>query len=89
MPEIRRARRYYLGMRLQAAARQDWAAASVWQHKQEAEPGTALVATFPHRSVLVAIGYSTTEDLDGADAQELIDAGLSKRQATDVIGALS
>lgn len=63
---------------------------AVWQGKQEGEPGTALPTTFPSRDALVAAGYSTKEDLDGAHAVELEKTvGLSKRDAQAVLKALA
>lgn len=89
MAEFKSVRRYYLRKRLRAAEVGDDALASTWQHKQEAETGTALPTTFPHAEALAALGYTTTEDLDGADVDELVCAGLKRRQAEDAIGALS
>ncbi|NBC17450.1 MAG: hypothetical protein GVY18_09085 [Bacteroidetes bacterium] len=88
MATTKTARRYYLHKRLEARSQLDTALEVVWQSKQEAEPGVALDATFPHRATLVALGYTTNEDLDGADADELRCAGLSSAQANDVIAAL-
>lgn len=81
-------RRYYLLKRLATAERHDFAISSVWQAKQEAESGTALPATFPHLSTISACGYTTEEDLDGADAGELIQyVGLNSQEAAAVISA--
>lgn len=44
---------------------------AVWKSKQEAQPGTALPAKFPFLIDLAAGGYTTREDLDGADEYEL------------------
>lgn len=44
---------------------------AVWKYKQEAQPGNALPATFPFLTELAAGGYTTREDLDGADEYEL------------------
>lgn len=88
MAELTNVRRYYLQKRRKAREIEDWALETVWQAKQEAEPGTALGARFPHRAVLSTAGYTTTEDLDGADRAELVTAGLTTREAQDVIGAL-
>jgi hypothetical protein len=62
----------------------------VWVNKQEAEPGVLLPATFPSLSVLSTAGYTTVEDLDGADTHELRRAtGMSQRQAEAVLAALA
>jgi hypothetical protein len=84
---VERPRRYYLGKRLEAAVRGS-SLAEVWQAKQEAEPGTSLAADFPYRSRLVAAGYSTVEDLDGATVDELKQAGFSEREASAVLAAI-
>lgn len=89
MAEFGSVRRYYLRKRLRAREVGDDALESTWQAKQEAEPGSSLASTFPHVEALEALGYTTTEDLDGADVDELACAGLKRRQAEDVIGALS
>lgn len=80
-------RRFYL-LKRQAAAALDEPLAETWQAKQEAEPGTALPADFPDLEVLVAAGYSAVEDLDGAEAQELVDLGLAPHRADAVLLAL-
>lgn len=85
---VKRPRRYYLGKRQQANERGDISVADVWRAKQEAEPGTALAATFPHRSKLEPLGYTTTEDIDGANEEELMSAGLTRREAAAVLAAL-
>ena len=64
-------RRYYLLKRL--AARQRCEEEGVWISKQEAQSGTALPSDFPFRSQLVEAGYSTSEDLEGASADELFE----------------
>lgn len=87
MADLLTPRRVYLHKRIIARA-QDNGLESVWQGKQEAEAGVALPADFPHRAQLVAIGYTTDADLDGADAAELVDhVGLSRREAEAVIAA--
>ncbi len=82
MSEFKTKRRFYLLKRLAAKAEQE-PIEGVWRHYQEAETGTALAASFPSRAALVAAGYSTLQDIDGADAAELQrNAGLTSRQAT-------
>ena len=80
-------RRYCLQKRRQARQQGDTALEVVWQAKQEAEPGTDLGANFPNLTALAALGYTTTEDLDGADVDELESAGLTRRQAEATIAA--
>ncbi len=67
----------------------DLALAGVWRAKQEAEPGTTLPSDFPLRSLLASAGYVASEDLDGADAEELNSAGLSSAQADTVLAAFA
>jgi hypothetical protein len=83
------ARRYYLHKRLEARLYLDDDADGVWKAKQEAEAGIPLPSTFAHRATLVGLGYSTSADLDGADAAELERAGLTTRQANEVIAAFA
>lgn len=56
---------------MNARARADGELESVWRAKQEAQPGTALPATFPFLAQLAAGGYTTQQDLLGADILEL------------------
>jgi hypothetical protein len=83
------ARRYYLLKRHAAAARRDDGLAAAWHAKQELEPGTALPADLPALSRLNAAGYTAREDLDGATTDELQRHGLSHREASAVIKALT
>ena len=87
MATLNTPRRYYLQKRRKARALSD-ATEMVFQAKQDAEPGTPLAATFPHLTQLATAGYTTTEDLDGADEDELVTAGLTRREAQDVVAAL-
>jgi hypothetical protein len=80
-------RRYYLLKRQVADRRGEQALASTWRAKQEATPGTALAANYPARAALVAAGYSTVEDLAGADVAELRSAGLSTADAAAALAA--
>ena len=86
--EIKSVRRYCLHKRRQHAEALD-DDDTVWKAKQEAEPGTALPASFPARAKLVAAGYSTDVDLDGADETELVDAGLTTREAQAALAAFA
>jgi len=81
-------RRFYLLKRITAKNLDDLALSAVWQSKQEEQPGVELPATFPSKTTLAAIGYVAKEDLDGADADELIQyAGLTRRAADAVVAA--
>lgn len=91
MADINRRRRYYL------LARQFYAnvvietiTAGALRYKQEAEPGVALPADFPFLSKISAanVGYTTIEDLDGADEDELTAVGLTPREARAVLTRL-
>lgn len=64
-------RRYCLLKRLTWLELDDSAMAGVWRSKQEEQPGTALPSTFPYLYLLTPRGYTTREDLDGADVYEL------------------
>lgn len=89
MADLKTPRRYYLHKRLFARmALED--SERIWQAKQEAEPGTALPASFPFLSELTQIGYTTREDLDGADEDELTrHAGFSTRDASAILAAFA
>jgi hypothetical protein len=83
-------RRYYLHKRLEARLYQgEDDSELVWAGKQEAEPGTALAEGFPLRAELTELGYSTVQDLDGADEDELVRAGLTAKQARQVLAAFA
>lgn len=87
MATLNNLRRFYLHKRIWAAQLDDdWD--KFWQGKQEAHPGTSLATSFPHRVALVACGYSTTEDLDGADENELLRVGFTPLQAEQILAAL-
>lgn len=82
-------RRIYLHKRI-AARSEESSLEPVWQAKQEAEAGTALPAAFPFLSQLSAVGYSTQEDLEGADAEELAaTVGLGAKASAAVLAALA
>jgi hypothetical protein len=80
-------RRYYLAKRHAAAELGDTALETVWQGKQEAEAGTALADDFPYLSRLAAAGYTTREDLAGADADELEEQDFTSREAAAIVAA--
>lgn len=83
------ARRYYLGKRLEARRRLEFALEATWRAKQEAEPSTPLAEDFPSKATLETAGYTTQEDLFGATQDELIWAGLSTTEATRVMSELA
>jgi hypothetical protein len=87
--QVKSVRRYYLLERLAADARYDYSIGSVFRAKQEAEAATALPSDFPSLSILVAAGYSTIQDVDGADVEELQCAGLTTKQAEAALTALT
>lgn len=89
MATFKTARRYYLHSRRHTDAAGLGQLASVWRGKQESEPGTALPAAFPALAALSDAYYTTSEDLDGCDAAELVEAGLSTRDAGLVIAELA
>jgi hypothetical protein len=81
-------RRIYLKNRKLTAEAGEHAISSVWQARQEEQPGTGLPSDFPYRDELVAAGYSTSEDLEGACADELAEwAGISGRDAKTILAA--
>lgn len=82
-------RRYALFKARAAEEAGDRAIAAVWRGKQSEVAGVLLPATFPLSARLAVLGYTTIEDLDGADECELIDAGLSAREATRVLDELA
>jgi len=81
-------RRYYLLKRLAASEQGDDELAAVWRAKQESISWPALPADFPARETLVAEGYTTVRDLDGADADELTNLGLTDAQVSAVLAAM-
>ena len=85
---LKRPRRYALAKRISSSVTQD-GLYGVWRATQEAEPGAALPANFPHRTKLADVGYETVEDIDGADADELSNnVGLRSDEAAAVLTAL-
>lgn len=80
-------RRYYL-RKLRNSIALDDGGDIVWRGKHNAEPGTALPASTPGYSKLIAAEYTCTEDIVGANVDELIqECGLSRREAAAVIAA--
>lgn len=91
MAEAASLRRYYVLERMARYQAGDLAVSAVWRSKQEAAPaGITLPPTFPSVDLLNAAGYEASEDLIGADAEELADyAGLSDAESNDVLVALA
>lgn len=62
----------------------------MWLSKQRALAGTELPADFPARAELIAVGYETVEDIDGATSGELRQyARISPKAAEAVIAAVA
>lgn len=90
MSELKTPRRFYLRKRTYWRDSAVSILESAFRAKQEAQPGTALPSTFPYLSKLsvYTAGYTTVQDLDGADVDELTRAGLTIREARIVLAAL-
>lgn len=83
-------RRIYLKNRKLSSQGERFAESSVWQAHQEEQPGTPLPGDFPALTTLTVGGYTTVEDLDGADATELAEwARISAPQAKAIFAALA
>lgn len=79
----------YLLLKAHAADRRgDGELAATWRGKHQGLAGTALAADFPLRARLLAAGYQHTEDITGADEHELVEAGLTRREALQVLAAI-
>lgn len=85
---INSVRRYYLLKRFASQQACD-GLEQVWRGKQEAAPGVPLSDSFPYRSRLVEQGYSTVEDLNGADVCELQTHCFSPVEAAEILTALA
>jgi hypothetical protein len=81
-------RRFYLLKRRAARTQGNKGLEGVYRQKQEAEAGTDLASDFPAHDALEAAGYSTEEDLDGADTDELVGAGIPYHDAAAALAAL-
>lgn len=88
MATLKTARRFYLRQRVVAMALGDPDIAGVWRWKQEHQPGTALPADFPLLTRLATAGYTTIQDLDGADEAELRAACFTQAEAKRILAAL-
>lgn len=89
MSEIRRPRRYALFKRREARELCLPALDSHWANEQQSSAGVPLPADFPFRAKLVGRWYTTWEDLDGADVEELLEEGFRPREAAAIFRALS
>lgn len=83
-------RRYCHRERMNARVQSNGQLESVWRAKQEAQPGTPLPLTFPFLAKLEIGGYTTQQDLLGADEDELMQiAELNQRDAQAVLAAFA
>lgn len=89
MREIHTPRRYALLKRLYWRRMCEPDLEGVWRSKQEALPGTSLPAGFPFAAPLADAGYTTTDDLNGADERELVESGFSPQEAQEILSALA
>lgn len=90
MSDVLRPRRFYLMSRIEAARNGELALRDVWHSKQDTEPGQSLPDAFPAKAQLATAGYTTVEDIDGADAEELADyVGVSQLQSEAIFAALA
>lgn len=82
-------RRYYLLQALDARRREEDGLWFNLRGRQQELAGTALPASTPGYALLVAAGYTCTEDVIGARAEELMmTAGLNRREADAAIEAV-
>ena len=82
-------RRTYLLLALSAKERLEDGAWYALRGQQEAIAGTAIATDLPGYDRLIAAGYTCTEDISGARADELEKAaGLNRREADAVIAAI-
>ena len=86
LTSINSPRRYYL-LKRQVASLRDESIEAQWHAKQIEVVGTVLPSAFPFLSLLGTF-YTTVEDLNGANVEELRDFGLSRREAEAVIAAV-
>jgi hypothetical protein len=90
MAELNRVRRYYLRQRYLASLDDELRGGieAVFRAKQEAIPATALPADFPFLGRLAAVGYTTIDDLHGADGEELSEQGFSHIESIIILDEL-
>lgn len=82
-------RRVYLASARHFAQSDQHATADVYRAKQQAIAGDPLPENFPHLARLAELGYSTFQDIDGANADELTAAGLPRHQANEALARLA
>ena len=81
-------RRFYLKKRMMAKRMGELALSSVWHARQEEQASDPLPDGFPAKETLETAGYTAIGDLEGAEADELMDwAGLNSREAAAVVAA--
>lgn len=81
-------RRYYLLKRRASLKDKNWHFEGIWRFKQENLHWPDLPAGFPSRAKLIAEGYTTVRDIDGADVDELKELGLTRSEAEAVLEAM-
>jgi hypothetical protein len=86
---IRSARRYALLKAWDAKRRGEEGLKHTWLAVQRGHAGTPLPLDVPGLTKLLAAYYQATEDVDGADEQELItNARLTRTEARKALAAL-
>lgn len=88
MSTLNSTRRFYLLKRLHAKRLTD-DSEGIWRGKQEAIAGTNLPADFPLLTRLESAGYTTIEDLNGADARELRVSCFTAEESERILAALA
>lgn len=82
-------RRVYLLLALDARTREEDGLWFSLRGRQQEIAGTALPTSTPGYDRLIAAGYTCTEDVVGAQADELMKtAGLNRREADAAIAAI-
>jgi hypothetical protein len=89
MAAVRNPRRYCLLKSRALDANDMRELAAAFRGKQDAITGTPLPGGVPHQAALAAARYTTVEDLDGADVDELVDQGFPRAHALAVIRSLT
>jgi len=87
MPEINTVRRYYLLAYRDHLFVREHGIAQAYLAKQQETTGTALPVAFPYLSELATKQYTTQEDLDGADVEELRSVGFTVGKAKEILAA--
>jgi hypothetical protein len=88
--DVNTRRRYYLLLSRDEEALGNLGTAAGLRRMQQSEPGTTLPGSIAAAlaTKLAAAGYHAREDLDGADATELTERGLTSAEAATVLKAL-